>query len=270
MLPSHLPVSASDVEQLQSGIQFFTDQAQATVEAAAINAPGATETLFTYAATLLQNNLSLSQVAMADTAIMEGGAIAVGDASTVNTVAFLTLSSLPAQVAVAMAHGPTVYASEALGLALANTAGFNGHFAGLNETAFVQAAATATGVNTSAITQFVDNWTAFYSGAGSAAHSGLTVQQAAYGAAFGDAIGIALLNQTSAFLNTDIFTNQAFPHSPNTVYGHVANALIDNAEGLYKIGATLPDQNQHTVMQGEVSGGVGPIGLIGVVPDHPV
>lgn len=43
------------------------------------------------------------------------------------------------------------------------------------------------------IAGFVDNWIAFYSGPGAAAHLGLTVAQAAYGATFGDAIGVALL-----------------------------------------------------------------------------
>ena len=48
-----LPVTVSDLTTLQSGIQFFTNTAEATTEAAAINAPGATETVFTYAARLI-------------------------------------------------------------------------------------------------------------------------------------------------------------------------------------------------------------------------
>ena len=45
-----LPVTVADLTQLQAGIEFFTNTAEATAEAAAINAPGATETVFTYAA----------------------------------------------------------------------------------------------------------------------------------------------------------------------------------------------------------------------------
>ena len=64
---------------------------EATTEAATNDAPNATETVFTYAARLIQNNISLSQVVMADTAIMEGGTIPVGDTATPNTLTFLSL-----------------------------------------------------------------------------------------------------------------------------------------------------------------------------------
>ena len=199
-----LPVTVADLTQLQQGIEFFTNTAEATAEAAAINAPGATETVFTYAAQLIQNNISLSQVAMADTALMEGATVAVGDTRDPEYPDVPRTQFLPAQVATAIAHGfnPTVYASEALGLALASTAGFNTNFANLSTTAFVQAVATATGVNANAIQGFVQNWITFYTGPGSGAHPGLSVQQASYGAAFGDAIGVALLNPTAANLQT--------------------------------------------------------------------
>ena len=48
-----LPVTVSDLTQLQQGVEFFTNTSEATTEAAAINAPGATETVFTYAARLI-------------------------------------------------------------------------------------------------------------------------------------------------------------------------------------------------------------------------
>ncbi len=101
---------------------------------------------------------------MADTAIMEGGTIAVGDTATPNTLTFLSTKFLPAQVANAVAHGlnPTVYASEALGLALAGTTGFNTNFGDLNQTQFLQAVANATGVNPTAISGFLANWIVFY------------------------------------------------------------------------------------------------------------
>ena len=116
----------------------------------------------------------------------------------------------------------------------------------------MQAVATATGVNANAIQGFVQNWVAFYSGPGSGAHPGLSVQQASYGAAFGDAIGVALLNQTSANLQTVVSTNAAAnPFSPNTIQGVVANALINNAEGTYKAGTTLGALPPHQLLQGE-------------------
>jgi hypothetical protein len=54
-----LPVSVSDLTQLQQGVQFSTNTAEATAEAAAINAPGSTQSVFTYAAGLIQANISL-------------------------------------------------------------------------------------------------------------------------------------------------------------------------------------------------------------------
>ena len=66
---------------------------------------------------------------------------------------------------------------------------------------------------------FVANWTTFFTNNPNA-HLGLTVQQAAYGAAFGDSIGVALLNPTSANLQTIVSTIppvNAF--TPNTIQG---------------------------------------------------
>ena len=48
-----LPVTVADLTQLQTGVQFFTNMAEATATATAINAPGATQTVFTYAASLI-------------------------------------------------------------------------------------------------------------------------------------------------------------------------------------------------------------------------
>ena len=108
----------------------------------------------------------------------------------------------------------------------------------------------ATGVNPTAIQDFLNNWIAFYSGAGSGAHPGLSVTQAAYGATFGDAIGVALLNPTSANLQTVVSTTPFNPFSPNTIQGLVANALIDNAEGAYKTGVALGALPPHTPLRG--------------------
>ena len=123
-----LPVTVADLTTLQSGIQFFTNTAEATAEVASINAPGTTtDSVFIYASKLLNNNISLSQVAMAVSALMEGGTIAVGNAPTPNTLTLFSTQFLPGQVANAIAHNfnPTVYAAESLGSALSTNASFN-------------------------------------------------------------------------------------------------------------------------------------------------
>jgi hypothetical protein len=142
--------------------------------------------------------------------------------------------------------------SEALGLALASTTGFQTNFANLSTSGFVQTIAGSTGVNENVIAGFVDNWIAFYSGPGAAAHSGLTITQAAYGAAF----GVALLNPTSANLET-MFSSTP----PRFIVGLVANALIDNAEGIYQVGVPLGAESPHTPLQGEVGAGTSVIGI---------
>ena len=130
----------------------------------------------------------------------------------------------------------------------------------LNVSQFSQAVATATGVNVNAIQQFVNNWTAFFT-ANPSALQGRTVTQASYGAAFGDAVGVALLNPTSAGLQTVVGTDPAFPFSPNTIQGLVANALINIAEGTYKVGVPLNALPQHALLQGEAGGGPGNFNL---------
>ena len=197
-----LPVTVTDLTQLQQGIQFFTNTAEATAEAALINAntPGG-PTVYSYAAQLLSSNISLSQVAMADSALMEGATIAVGNATTPNTLTLFSTVFLPGQVTNAIAHGfvPTVYAAEALGLALGGNTAFNTNFVTPftgNVVGFAQAVANITGTNVTAIQVFVQNWINFYT-ANPAATQGLTITQASFGAAFGDAVGVALLNPTA-------------------------------------------------------------------------
>src|SRR6478672_816156 len=177
---SALPVTVSDLTTLQSGVEFLTNPSEANAEAAAINAPGATETVFTYAAKLIQQNISLSQVAMADFALMTGATDGTAHLGAIAT------QFLPAQVthAIQFAFDPTVYAAEAYGLALASNSSFNTSFVtpfASNSAGFATAVANVTGVNATAILQFVNNWIAFYT-PNPAAHVGLSVTQAAYGA----------------------------------------------------------------------------------------
>ena len=163
-----LPVSTTDIQNLETGIQF-TLTGNAATEAAAINAatPGG-PTVFSYGVQLLASNISLSQVAMADSALMEGVTVAAGTGTgTTNTLALFTTQFLPAQVQHALAFGfnPTVYAAESLGLALADNASFQTNFVSLSIPAFALEVSNLTGVNTNAIERFVTNWENFYTGA---------------------------------------------------------------------------------------------------------
>jgi len=259
-----LTVAASDIAQLEQGVQFFQSSAanQASV-AASINAPGSTTSVFTYAASLLgQNSPSLGQVNMADTAILEGGTIPVGNATTTNTLTFLATSFLPAQFQVgstlaSLGVNPTLFASEALGLALASTAGFKAQYGNLTQAQFVSMISTQTGVGASFIQTFVTNWLNFYNGVGApAVPPGLTATQAAFGATAGDAMGAAVLAPASLGLPLTTVISTQTPQtptqfSPNTVKGQVANALIGNAEGQYVTGVALGSLPAHTPLQGE-------------------
>ena len=109
------------------------------------------------------------------------------------------------------------------------------------------------------------NWIDFYT-ANPSATQGLTITQAAYGAAFGDSVGAALRAPASLNLPlTTIFSttgNNGF--SPNTVQGLVANALIDNAEGLYRTGVSLNALPPHNPLQGEFNGGEEQVQITGI------
>ena len=112
-----LPVTSSDLTQLQDGIQFFTDNAQAQSQTNLIN--NNQGTVFSYANTLLANAVSTSQVAMADFAY------ALGKTDTVAHLNGIVDNFLPPQVKFAvdqnLAGGPTVYAAQVYALALATS-----------------------------------------------------------------------------------------------------------------------------------------------------
>jgi hypothetical protein len=201
------------------------------------------KSLYSYAVQLLENNISLSQVAMAVDSLMFGAT------DNVTELTKLSTQFLPAQVAAAVASGlnPTVYAAETLGLALAGGRGdtlsthfqpsFATLFGSLSVAQFVSEVASLTGINATAIQGFVQNWTNFYS-ANPSATFGLPVTLAAYGAAFGDAVGVALLNPTANGTTALLVSEEQ-------------NALIDNAEGLYKAGIPLISEPPHIPLQGE-------------------
>jgi hypothetical protein len=154
----------------------------------------------------------------------------------------LATQFLPAQVSHAVANGfnPTVYAAEALGLALAGGNGTSNAFAtdfgSLSVSQFASEVASLTGINSGAIGGFVQNWINFYT-ANPSATFGLSATLASYGAAFGDAVGAALLNPT---VNGTLAL----------LVSEEQNALIDNAEGLYKAGISLIAELPHLPLQG--------------------
>src|SRR6202521_4143071 len=231
-----LPVSANDLIQLQRGIEFFTNTTEATTEAGQITNPPSLPTVYSYAVSLLANNISLSQVAMAVDSLM------FGVTDNVAELTKLATQFLPPQVANAVAHGlnPTVYAAEALGLALAGGNGtsnaFATHFGSLSVSDFASAVSSLTGINSGAIQVFVSNWIKFYTANPPA--GGLPVTLASYGAAFGDAVGVALVNPT---VNGSLAL----------LVSEAQNALIDNAEGSYKAGIALIAEPAHLPLQGE-------------------
>jgi hypothetical protein len=240
----YVPVSVGDLTQLQLGIEFFSNTIEAITEAALITNPPHTATVSSYANQLLANNISLSQLAMAVDSLMSG----VTD--NVTELTKLSTQFLPPQVAAAVASGlnPTMYAAEALGLALAagngasgfttnSHASFAARFGSLSVSQFASEAASLTGIDAGAIQGFAQNWINFYS-ANPSATLGLSVTVAAYGTAFGDAVGTALLNPTA-------------DGTTALLVSEVQNALIDNAEGLYKAGMPLILEPTHVPLQGE-------------------
>jgi hypothetical protein len=55
---------------------------------------------------------------------------------------------------------------------------------------------------------------------------------------------------------------------PRFIVGLVANALIDNAEGIYKVGVPLGAEPPHTPLQGEVGAGTSVVGTSTTQIDH--
>lgn len=236
-----LPVTQAEMLTLQQKVSVFQNSSEATARANSIN--GGSLTVKDYACELLGNNTSLAQVAMAVRSLM----ISTPPISEFENV---VNNFLPGQVAVAVANGynPTVYAAEAYGLALASNSTFQSNY-GVPATSWNEAqksvfsglVSNKTGVNASAIFGYLNNWITFYTDNPSATQ-GLSVSVAAAGAAFGDAVGVALLNATSANLM-------------HTCTGHInglpSNALVLNALGTYSSGSTLGGLSSHALLQGE-------------------
>jgi chitinase len=222
---------------------------QAATEANAIFAGTTTELQYV--------NSLLSQVA--DTTIpavaVEGSMYnAVG---TSNEITKLVTLFLPGQVSNAVAHGlnPQVYACEVVGLAFAfgdENGGqyFANHYGPANaampathagDVAFAAAAAStifgsaANAGTPGAILGWVSNWEAFYTSHGIPGVANATASQidlAARGAAWGDAVGVALANNLGP------------------LPGQVINFLEDAAQGTALYSASLASQPMPAPFQG--------------------
>jgi hypothetical protein len=176
-------------------------------------------------------------------------------------------------VAHAVTYGfkPLIYASEALGLALAfgNEAGkaFANNFGPSNssmpnsaagDAAFASAAAIAifgaasTSNLVKAIQDYVFNWKSFFSSNGIPGNSKPSVDQvdlAARGAAWGDAVGLALDNKLG------------------TLYAQTVDFLKDAAQGTAIYSAPLSSQPKPGLFQGETLSALSSdltVGLTGV------
>jgi hypothetical protein len=174
---------------------------------------------------------------------------ATGTAAEINS---LTANFLPAQIANATQWGlnPQVYACEALGLAFAfgnetGSTAFANNFGPSNsampnstagDAAFAAAASSTIfdGASTanlvSVMQQFVSNWKAFYTSAGIPGNATPTAEQidlAARGAAWGDMVGVALVNDIGP-LNAQVM-----------------NFVDDIAQGTAVYGASLVGQPIH-------------------------
>jgi hypothetical protein len=241
--------------KIQSDYLAITQQSlpadQANSVANSINSGAQTE--FQYVSSLIAQATDGTIPAIAVEATMYG---VVGTSTEITTLA---TQYLPPQIANAIQHGfnPIVYASEALGLAFAfaNESGsttFADSFGPANatlpnsvagDTAFASTAASAIfgGASTTtlvnAIAGYVANWKSFYTTYGLLGNSASTapdIDLAARGAAWGDAVGLALADNLGP------------------IKSETTNFVMDAAEGLANYSTPLVGQPAHHLFQGEV------------------
>jgi len=244
---------------------------QANTEAQAIVAGTTTERKFVDDLLAQAANTTIPAVAVEGSMY---GAVGTSDEITKLATVFL-----PAQVANAIQNNlnPQVYACEALGLAFAfgdenGGTAFGNNFgptaSGMSATpagdaSFAAAAASAifgaaaTANTPGAILDFVSNWEAFFSGNGvpGIPHASLDqIVLAARGAAWGDAVGVALAGHLGPLPD------------------QVINFLEDAARSGAQYSTSLASQPSHVPFQGGIpasAGAAAAVELIGVAaPDH--
>jgi len=244
--PPNTDTTAAEITQLQNGIQFKSTSDAAAI-ATKVNDPNSGQTVFSYASGLISGAINTSQTAVGVWSLMTGATPTVADLTSLST------NFLPAQSANAVKFGftdVTSYTTEALAFSLSTLPAF-AQFTSQSNAAFAQSLSTLLSVNIAPINDFIKHWTDFYQANPIALKQGattLTLQQAVYGATFGDAFGAAVQTVGNPF-HFEVANNKI---SPN---GVIANALIDNAEGTYKEGVSITSLPTHVPLRGEVAGG---------------
>jgi hypothetical protein len=255
LTPSAFPPTEADLNFVQNAyfgiVRLALPLDQVTTVANAINA--GTQTEAQYISTLLSQVKNTTIPAVAVEGSMYG---AVGSS---DEITLLATKFLPGQVTNAVQHGynPIVYASEALGLAFAfgnetgsmafantfgpsnpampNSTSGDGAFATAAITAIFGSASTTNLTNV--MQTFVANWKAFYSTSempGISLASADQIDLAARGAAWGDAVGVALANDLGP------------------LRGQTSNFLMDAAQGIANYSMSLVGQSAHHPFQGEI------------------
>jgi hypothetical protein len=224
---------------------------QATATAGAINAGAQTETQYINSLLVQVANTTIPAIAVEATMYN-----AVG---TSDEVTLLATQFLPGQVAYATQHGfnPQVFATEVLGLTFAfgnevggdlfaanygpansavpNTVAGDASFAAMAATAVYGSASTANLINV--LETWVGNWKSFYSShgiPGIASASADQIDLAARGAAWGDAVGVAINNNLGPLL------------------GQVVNFLEHAAQGTALYSTSLTSQPGNAAFAGGV------------------
>src|SRR5262249_6461335 len=219
-------VTAGDLLNLQAGIQAFTNSAEATSEAALIQA--GKDTVAAYATRLEIANTGQSEAVMATVSLMEGGTPTAGKllspTSIANEFQHLTFDYLPAQQAFAVANklNITVYNAQVIGLGIgAGGDGTQNNFLNnfgsskLTLSQFESTLSGLTNVTVAAIDAQYQFFVKLYGGAPANLPAGYpNADAAARATTFGFAVGTDLAN----------------PALNPTLINHVENAKALNAQ----------------------------------------
>ena len=187
-----LQVTTTDITQLQQGILFTTTNATDVAnQVSAINAPGATQTVNSYANQLLASVQNTSQMAMGVSALETNSSQSV--ATLMNLVT--NPGIIPAYVNFAKAQGIDAgqVVGENIGLVFSGDPTFDATYGSLSLSAFSAKAGAVTGINPGALATQAQFFINLYTNNGLPNNPNPTPAQitdAAYGVAFG--LGVAL------------------------------------------------------------------------------
>ena len=217
LVGSAASVTVSDIEALQAGMECFTNAAEATTFAAAVNA--GTLTVNGIANQYFINMSAFTVAAMLDDSLMHGGVPTAGKllnpSSIANELQNLTFATNAAggaivsaaqsgvNLALKIGTNQVTTAAEVVAVGIAAGDGTQNNFipnfvTGQSVSQFAVLASVAIFGNASlaqVITGYVNNWLNFYNGVGAGAvQPGLNATSQSYAAAFGDAVGLYIQN----------------------------------------------------------------------------